>query len=279
MARVRLQPAWHKLLVLVVVTTPLVGVLAAIWLLWERAVTWRDLVLLLALYVPTSLGVTVGFHRMLAHRAFTAATPVRAVLLVLGSAAIEGAPLDWAANHRRHHALSDREGDPHSPLHGLLHAHVGWLFSGVQADTDEYCRDVLSDRVVCFVDNANWLWSLLGLLLPFLLGGWSGLLWGGLVRTFLVHHVSWSVNSICHTFGERRFQTADRSRNHWLVGLLALGEGWHNNRHAFPRAAIHGLEAGQLDVSGYIIGALERLGLVHDVYRPSPEALARRRLP
>ncbi|HEY3061829.1 MAG TPA: acyl-CoA desaturase [Chloroflexota bacterium] len=278
-ARKRLSVRAHQALVLFVVIAPLVACVYAVWLLWAQAVSWRDLALLAGMYVPISLGLTTGYHRMLAHRGFRAPGLVRFVLLVLGSMAIEGAPLDWTANHRKHHARSDREGDPHSPLDGLLHAHLGWLFSAEQADAQHYCQDIIQDRLVVFVDRTNVVWSLLSLAVPLALGGWSGLLWGGFVRTFLLHHATWSVNSVCHTFGTRSFVTADRSRNQWLVGLLALGEGWHNNHHAFPRSAIHGLDAGQLDASACLIVALERVGLVYDVERPTADQIARRRVP
>jgi stearoyl-CoA desaturase (delta-9 desaturase) len=260
------------------VLIPFVATAYAIWLLWERAVSLRDLVLLIGMYLPVSLGVTVGYHRMLTHRSFRAHPVVRASFLILGGMAVEGAAVDWAANHMKHHARSDKDGDPHSPLDGLIHAHLGWLFSSDQADPAVYCPHLLKDPLVRAIDRTSALWSLLGLLIPFVLGGWTGLLWGGLVRIFFVHHVTWSVNSICHTFGSQAFRTRDQSRNNWLVGLLALGEGWHNNHHAFPRSAIHGLGPRQIDLSAWVIIALEKSHLVTSVYRVSPEALARRRL-
>ncbi len=271
-------PHVHKALVLVVVIAPLLATGVAIEQTWDRAVSWRDLALLLGLYVPISLGVTAGFHRMLTHRSFRAHAPARLLLLVLGSMAVEGAAVVWAADHLKHHALSDKPGDPHSPVEGLLHAHLGWLFRSEHADPKVYCRHLLQDPVVMFADRLFPVWVALSLLVPFALGGWTGLLWGGLVRIFLVHHVTWSVNSVCHTFGERAFATADRSRNQWLVGLLGMGEGWHNNHHAFPRSAIHGLDRWQLDVSAWLIAALERLRLVDDVQRIAPEMVVRKRL-
>jgi len=246
--------------------------------LWDRAVNWRDLVLFVGLYVPISLGVTAGFHRMLTHRSFCAHPVVRAVLLVLGSMAVEGPAIQWAANHLKHHALADRTGDPHSPVHGLVHSHLGWLLSHDRADPGVFCRALLKDPVVVFVDRTFPVWIVLSLMIPFAIDGWTGLLWGGLVRMFFVHHVTWSVNSVCHTFGRRTYGTTDRSRNQWTVGLLAMGEGWHNNHHAFPRSAVHGLDAWQLDVSAWLIGALERLRLASEVQRITPEALARKRL-
>jgi stearoyl-CoA desaturase (delta-9 desaturase) len=268
----------QKALVLTIVLAPFLATAFAIVQVWERAVSWRDLALLVGLYVPISLGVTAGFHRMLTHRSFRAHPAARAVILILGSMAVEGAAISWAANHLKHHALSDQPGDPHSPLDGIVHAHLGWLFDLDQADPTTYCRALLRDRVVVFVDRTFAVWVVLSLIIPFAIGGWTGLLWGGLVRMFFVHHVTWSVNSVCHTFGRRTFATTDRSRNQWTVGLLGMGEGWHNNHHAFPRSAVHGLDRWQLDVSAWVIAGLERLRLATEVQRIAPEALARKRL-
>ena len=271
-------PRLRKVLVLLMVVGPFLATAFAIVQLWDRAASWLDVALLFGLYVPISIGVTAGFHRMLTHRSFRAHPVVRAALLILGSMAVEGPPIHWAANHLKHHALADRSGDPHSPVHGLLHAHLGWLLSDDQADPEVYCRALLGDPVVVFVNRLFPVWAVLGLIIPFAVGGWTGLLWGGIVRMFFVHHVTWSVNSVCHTFGRRAYETTDRSRNQWTVGLLAMGEGWHNNHHAFPRSAVHGLDAWQLDVSAWAIAALEWLRLVTDVQRITPEALARKRL-
>lgn len=265
----------NKLIVLVVVTVPLLATLLAITLLWERAVHWSDLVLLAIMYSLVGLGVTVGFHRMLTHRSFRPHPVVKFLLLVLGSMSIEGPALDWAATHIKHHAQADRPGDPHSPVEGFFHAHIGWLFNGM-VDPDVYCRHLTRDKMVVFVSRTFLLWTVLSLLIPFAIGGWSGLLWGGLVRIFLTHHVTWSVNSVCHTFGKREFETNDQSHNEWIVGLLGFGEGWHNNHHAFPRSAFHGLHWWQFDMSGYFIWTLERLGLAQDVYRIPPILRARR---
>jgi stearoyl-CoA desaturase (delta-9 desaturase) len=268
----------RRAVVLVVVVAPFLATLFAIVQLWQWAVTWQDLVLLLVMYAPISLGVTAGFHRMLTHRSFHAHPVVRAIILILGSMAVEGTAITWAANHLKHHALADKDGDPHSPVDGLFHAHLGWLFTTDDADPNVYCRHLLRDPVVVFVDRTFLVWVVLSLLIPYAIGGWTGLLWGGLVRMFYVHHVTWSVNSVCHTFGRRPFETTDLSRNQWVVGLLAFGEGWHNNHHAFPRSAIHGLDRWQFDASAWLITSLERLGLVRDVQRIAPEVIARKRL-
>jgi stearoyl-CoA desaturase (delta-9 desaturase) len=266
----------YKAVVLVVVIVPLLATALALGLLWQRAVHWSDIVLLAVMYSLVALGVTVGFHRMLTHRSFRPHPVVKLVLLILGSMSLEGPALEWAATHIKHHAQADREGDPHSPVEGFFHAHIGWLFDE-KIDPNVYCRHLLKDPIVVFVSRTFLLWSLLALVIPFALGGWTGLLWGGLVRIFLTHHVTWSVNSVCHTFGKREFETNDQSRNEWMVGLLAFGEGWHNNHHAFPRSAFHGLHWWQFDFSGYLIWTLERLRLAHDVYR-IPPALRTRRL-
>lgn len=259
----------NKVVVFIVVIIPLLATVLAIGLLWERAVHWSDLVLLVTMYSCIALGVTVGFHRMLTHRSFRPHPVIKCVLLILGSMAWEGPALEWAATHIKHHAQADREGDPHSPVEGFFHAHLGWLFNDRTADPNVYCRNLVKDPMVTFLSRTFLLWAVLSLLIPFALGGWTGLLWGGLVRIFLTHHVTWSVNSVCHTFGKREFETNDRSRNEWIVGLLAFGEGWHNNHHAFPRSAFHGLHWWQFDLSGYLIWMLERLGLARDVYRAS----------
>ncbi|MGZ3715459.1 MAG: acyl-CoA desaturase [Ktedonobacterales bacterium] len=277
----------YQTIVLLIVIVPLLATGLAVRLLWQRAVHWSDLVLLATMYTLVAIGVTVGYHRMLTHRSFTPHPIVKFVLLVLGSMALEGDAIQWTATHTKHHALADRPGDPHSPLDGFFHAHLGWIFAETDADPRRYCRHLLRDRLVLFVSRTHLLWVVLAMAIPFaiggVLGGWAGaltgLLWGGLVRQFLTHHVTWSVNSICHTFGKRAFETNDASRNEWIVGLLALGEGWHNNHHAFPRSAFHGLRWWQFDLAGYVIRLLERLGLAHDVYRVTPAMQAARLAP
>ena len=221
---------------------------------------------------------------MLTHQSFRPHPVVKAILLVLGSMAVEGPALEWAATHIKHHAQSVREGDPHSPVDGFWHAHLGWMFRGTLADPRVYARHLLRDGLIVFVSRTFLVWATLSLVVPFAIGGfldgwagaWAGLLWGGLVRMFLTHHVTWSVNSICHTIGRRPFATVDRRRNEWVVGLLAFGEGWHNNQHAFPRSAFHGLRWWQFDASGYLIWTLERRGLARDVCRIPAAQLVRR---
>jgi stearoyl-CoA desaturase (delta-9 desaturase) len=259
---------------------------------WNEALRWSDLAVFGLIYALTGFGITIGFHRLLTHRSFSTSPVLRGVFAALGSAAIEGPVVSWVADHRKHHACSDRPGDPHSPhvdhgcgwrgtLRGLYHAHLGWLFVHTQRGSKErFAPDLLRDPVVRFVDRTFPLWAALGLVVPFGLGvaiggsvaaGLTALLWGGAVRVFVLHHVTYSVNSLCHMFGDRRFKTGDESRNLAWLALPTLGEAWHNNHHAFPTSAIHGLGRRQLDPSGLVIGALERLGLVWDVVRIGPE--------
>ncbi len=280
-----------------VTVIPFLGLAVAAWQAWNNVLHWHDLVVFAVVYVLTGLGVTVGFHRHFTHRSFKAHTAVRATLAALGSAAIEGPIISWVADHRKHHAFSDEEGDPHSPhvghgggvggaLRGLLHAHVGWLFVHTQRGSKRrYAPDLLADPVIRFVDRTFVLWVLVGLAVPFALGwllggtlvaGLTGLLWGGAVRMLVVHHVTYSINSLCHVFGRQPFDTGDESRNLWWLAPFTFGESWHNNHHAFPTSAVHGLRRGQVDVSAFVIGGLERLGLVWDVVRVPPERMAAR---
>jgi stearoyl-CoA desaturase (delta-9 desaturase) len=254
--------------------------------------SWRDLIVLFVTYLLTGLGITVGFHRLFTHRSFKTGPMMRALLAALGSAAVEGPVIEWVANHRKHHQFSDQDGDPHSPhvdrgkgwlaaLAGLFHAHVGWIFKGdAMANEERYAPDLLADPIIRFIDRTFPVWVLAGLAFPFALGfalsgslagGLTGLLWGGAVRLFLLHHATFSINSLCHFFGARRFVTGDESRNLFWLSLPTLGEAWHNNHHAFPTSARHGLRWWQLDPSAWLIAVLERVGLVRDVVRVSAE--------
>jgi stearoyl-CoA desaturase (delta-9 desaturase) len=266
-----------KIAVLVVVIAPFIGTIYAMTMLWQHFVGWTDVSLMLVFYVLSGLGITVGFHRMLTHKSFETSRPVKAILMMMGCLALEGDPMTWASTHIQHHAHSDGEDDPHSPLEGLWHAHVGWLFNYAH-NINVYGSWLKRDKTVVWVSRYWLLWAGLGLLIPTLIGGWSGFIWGGLVRIFLTHHITWSVNSICHTFGGRDYNTRDASRNNFIVGLLAFGEGWHNNHHAFPRSAFHGLRWYQIDISGYLISAMERVGLVWNVFRVKPEDERKRSL-
>jgi stearoyl-CoA desaturase (Delta-9 desaturase) len=271
------------------VVLPFVGVIAAIVLLWNRAVNLTDIAILLVSYLVTAVGVTVGFHRLLTHRAFATYPWLERTFAVMGSLSVQGSVLDWVADHRKHHAHTDVEGDPHSPhvghgsgLAGLWHAHTGWLMETQgQADWRKYARDLYDDPAMRSIGRRFPLIAFVSLAAP-TLAGWAlngftvsgalqGLVWGGLVRIFLVHHVTWSVNSICHFFGTRRFDIDDRSTNVAWLSLVSLGESWHHNHHAFPRSATHGLRRWEVDPSAWIIGGLERVGLAWNVIRIPPE--------
>jgi stearoyl-CoA desaturase (Delta-9 desaturase) len=262
------------------------------WQAWGSALRLSDLLVFAIVYVATGLGVTVGFHRHFTHRSFKTTRPVRVLLAVLGSAAVEGPVISWVADHRKHHRFSDVEGDPHSPhvghggglrgtLAGLAHAHVGWLFVHThRGRKTRYARDLLADPLVRFVDRTFVLWVALGLAVPFGLGvaiggsvaaGLTGLLWGGAVRMLVLHHVTFSINSLCHFFGRRRFGTDDESRNLAWLALPSFGEAWHHNHHAFPTSARHGLRRFELDPSAGVIWLLEKANLAWDVVRISPE--------
>jgi stearoyl-CoA desaturase (Delta-9 desaturase) len=274
------------------VVVPVAGVLAAIGLLWNQWVAWVDIALLAALYLVTALGVTVGFHRLLTHRAFATHPGVERLFARLGQLSVQGSVLDWVADHRKHHAHTDVEGDPHSPhvghgsgLRGLWHAHTGWLLETQgQADWKRYARDLYENPEMRRIGRQFPRYVAISLLIPtvagFVLHGMTlegaarGYVWGGLVRIFLVHHVTWSVNSVCHVFGSRRFATEDRSTNVGWLALASLGESWHHNHHAFPRSAQHGFRRRELDPSAWVIAGMEKLGLAWDVVRIPPERQA-----
>jgi stearoyl-CoA desaturase (Delta-9 desaturase) len=288
----------ERLVRIAVTTVPLAAVGGAGWLAWGGTLHWQDLLVLAVTYLLCGLGVTVGYHRLFTHRSFKTTRPLRALLAVLGSMAIEGPVIEWASTHRKHHRFSDRSGDPHSPhadhgsgwgeaLRGLVHAHVGWMFRGQDmANPRRYAKDLLADGDLRFISRTFPLWAAAGLALPFalgialtgsLVGGLTGLLWGGLVRIFLVHHATFSINSLCHFFGRRPFATGDQSRNLAWLAPLSLGEAWHNNHHAFPTSARHGLGRWQLDPSAWLITVLERCRLAWDVVRIAPERQRTRR--
>ncbi len=269
-----------------VVILPFAGFVAAIVSLWGRGFDWVDGILLLGMYILTALGITVGYHRLFTHRAFDTNTTIQLLLAVLGSMAVEGPLLKWVAIHRRHHQYSDTREDPHSPhdhgggfkalVRGVWHAHMGWFFEPDSPSLPQYVKDLRQSGLLRRASQLFPLWAILGLLIPAALGGlltgtWmgalSGLLWGGLARIFLVHHVTWSINSICHLWGRRPFQTDDQSRNNFVFGALGLGEGWHNNHHAFPTSARFGLRWWQVDLGYWFIRALALVGLAAGLKR------------
>ena len=284
---------------LIAVVVPPLALLSAMGVLWGVAFHWLDLALFAGFYAVCAFGTTIGFHRYFTHRGFETGAAVKVVLAVLGCMTMQGPLTQWVTDHRKHHALSDKPGDPHSPhvghgdgalgaLRGFFHAHVGWLFSNLGMEHGrEYGKDLYDDVTVRWIDRLYVVWVALTFGIPFAVGyavggGWraglEGLVWGGLVRIFAYQHATFSVNSICHMFGRQDFRSRDEARNNWLVALLVFGEGWHNNHHAFPASARHGLRRRQIDVSWWVIRGLERLGLVWDVKVPDEAQRARRRV-
>ena len=275
---------------------PFVAIVAAIPIAWGWGLGWRDVVIAVVMYAISGHGITVGFHRHFTHGAFKAKRPLRVAMAVAGSLAIEGPVIRWVADHRRHHKFSDRDGDPHSPwrygetipalVKGLCYAHMGWLFDVEQTPQRQYAPDLLKDKAIVRVSRAfPWLVAV-SLLLPPVAGGlwsmsWQGALsaffWGSLVRVGLLHHVTWSINSICHAVGERPFKSRDRSGNVWWLAVLSMGESWHNLHHADPTCARHGVLRWQVDSSARVIQAFEKVGWAYDVRWPSPERITAKR--
>jgi stearoyl-CoA desaturase (Delta-9 desaturase) len=288
------RPLTPHVLVYLFVIVPFIALVAAVPWTWGWGLSWVDVVLAGFWYMLTLLGVTVGFHRYLTHGSFKASRPMRIVLAVAGSMAIQGPVLHWVADHRRHHAFADREGDPHSPwlfgtspaalLRGIWHSHVGWILTRDLTNQHRFAPDLVADKDMRVVHRLFGLLTFVSFLAPPLLGGlltwsWQGALtaffWAGLVRVAFLQHVTWSVNSICHIVGERPFTARDRSTNFWPLALLSCGESWHNLHHADPTCARHGVEPGQIDISARVIWLLEKLGLVYDVRWPTPARVAR----
>ena len=273
---------------------PVVALAVAVPLAWGWGLTITDVVIAFVAYVVSGMGVTVGFHRYFTHSSFKATRPMRVALAIAGSLAFQGSVVGWVADHRRHHAFSDKEGDPHSPwlfgtgpvavARGFWHAHMGWLFNRDRTNARRFAPDLLADRDIAAVDRQFILLTLASLGIPTLIGGlvsWSwwgaltALLWGGLVRVGLLHHVTWSINSICHMFGSRPFASRDRSANVWWLALLSFGESWHNLHHADPTCARHGVKRGQIDVSARLVWIFEKFGWVHSVRWPTARRLER----
>ncbi|MCV2489569.1 acyl-CoA desaturase [Geodermatophilus sp. YIM 151500] len=278
------------------VLVPFLALAAAVPAVWGWGLSWTDVTLFAVFYVLTGLGITVGFHRHFTHGSFKAHRGLRIALAVAGCMAVQGPVVQWVADHRRHHAFSDRAGDPHSPWRygddlralakGMFHAHVGWLFDRRQTNPARYAPDLLKDGAVRRTSDLFVVWAGVGILLPALIGGlvtmsWAGaataFFWAGLVRVALLHHVTWSINSICHTVGNRPFTARDRSTNFWPLALLSFGESWHNLHHADPTCARHGVLRGQVDISARVIWLFEKLGWARDVKWPDPVRLAAKR--
>ncbi len=282
----------ERLVTGLIVATPFVVLGLGIVRFWGNGIHPRDILLAVGLYFVVGHGITVGFHRLLAHKSFVACRPLKLALVGAGSMAFQGGPIGWVADHRCHHVFSDGEQDPHSPhrfgrgsraqLRGLWHAHVGWLFYHRHTSWERHAADLLKDRDVVVMNALFPAWCVASLAIPFglgwLLGGGVGaaltaLLWAGGVRIFVLHHVTWSINSLCHVFGRRPFTTNDQSSNVGALAVISMGESWHNGHHAFPRSARHGLLPGQWDTSALVIRGFERAGWARDVHWPTPDAI------
>ncbi|WP_327355526.1 acyl-CoA desaturase [Streptomyces sp. NBC_01304] len=286
----------EQITLLFFIVVPFLAVLAAVPLAWGWGVSWLDLGLLVFMYYLGCHGVTIGFHRYFTHGSFKAKRPLRIALAIAGSMAVEGPLVRWVADHRRHHKFSDAEGDPHSPwrfgetvpalMKGLWWAHIGWMFDEERTPQDKYAPDLIKDTAIRRISRDFIFWTLLSLAIPPVVGGlvtmsWWGaftaFFWGSLVRVALLHHVTWSINSICHAVGKRPFKSRDRSGNVWWLAVLSCGESWHNLHHADPTSARHGVMRGQLDSSARIIRWCEQLGWAYDVRWPSAARIDARR--
>ena len=280
----------EQLVLYIFVIVPFLAVLGAVPFAWGWGLGWTDVALAAVFYVISGLGITVGFHRYFTHGAFKANRALRIALAVAGTLAVEGPVTTWVADHRRHHAFSDREGDPHSPWRfgtstaaltkGLFYAHIGWLFDMNKTNTDKYVPDLIADRDVSRVSRLFPVIAGVSFLAPAVLGGlitwsWQGAVsaffWASLVRVAMLHHVTWAINSVCHTIGERPYASRDKSANFWPLALLSFGESWHNSHHADPTCARHGVDKGQLDISARVIWAFEKLGWASAVRWPKRE--------
>ncbi len=292
------RKSWtQQILLTVFLVLPFAAVVAAVPVAWGWGLSWRDVTIALVMYAVSGLGITVGFHRYLTHRSFAAGRPVRVALAIAGSLALESAPTQWVADHRRHHRFSDKEGDPHSPWRygtgfralskGFFYSHVGWLYDWEKTDEIKYAPELVADPDVSFISRTFSTWVAVSLLLPPLVGGlvgWSwqaavtAFFWGSLVRICVLHHVTFAINSVCHITGRRPFRTRDHSQNVWWLALLSFGESWHNFHHAEPTSARHGVRRLEIDTSAMLIKAMEKLRWVTDVRWPDQATIARRRV-
>jgi stearoyl-CoA desaturase (delta-9 desaturase) len=289
----------NKILTMSFIVVPPAVLVWAIVHWWGTGMRPVDLAMLIVGYMLTAMGITIGYHRYFTHKSFRAARPVIWFFAGCGSAAAQGPVIWWCTTHRRHHQHSDDELDPHSPhagrdpgivgwFSGFLHAHLGWLFTReMETNTARYAPDIAADRDAQVLSHLFPVFVLLGFLIPAGIGWlvtptWEGallgFLWGGVIRLCLVHHATWAVNSVCHIWGSQTYRSGDHSRNNAPMGILAMGEGWHNNHHAFPASARHGLEWWQFDISWITIRSLAAVGLVSRINLPSPERMAEKRL-
>ncbi|GAA5161806.1 acyl-CoA desaturase [Amycolatopsis dongchuanensis] len=284
----------EHVLVKVFVLLPLVALAAAVPFAWGWGLSWLDVGLGAFFFVVSGLGVTAGYHRHFTHGSFKARRPLRVALAIAGNLSAQGPATTWVADHRRHHAYSDRAGDPHSPwlfgtgpkalAKGFWHAHMGWLFEREVTNAERFAPDLLADRDIRRVDGLFPVWVAATFLLPAIAGGlitwsvWGGVtafFWAGLVRVALLHHVTWSVNSICHMIGERPFASRDKAANFWPLAIFSFGESWHNLHHADPTCARHGVRRGQIDITARLIWIFEKLGWASQVRWPTPQRLNR----
>ena len=286
------QSRLEQIVLGVLIVVPFLAVVAAVPVAWGGWLGWTDLLIMATMYWLTGHGVTVGFHRLFTHKSFKPTRPLKIALAIAGSMAVQGPVVRWVADHRKHHKFSDRDGDPHSPWRygttlraltkGFLHAHMMWLFDPEQTPQRKYAPDLMKDRDIVRISRQFPLWVVVSLAAPAVAGGlltmsWQGAVtaffWGSLVRVSLLHHVTWSINSICHTLGERPFVSRDKSANVWWLAIPSMGESWHNLHHADPTCARHGVLRGQVDTSARVIWAFERLGWVYDVRWPVKERI------
>lgn len=285
---------WTQFAVYLFVIVPMAALVAVVPFAWGWGLSWLDVGLAVAFFYFSGLGVTVGYHRHFTHGSFKAKRWLRILLAIAGSSAAQGPPIIWVADHRRHHAFSDRDGDPHSPwlfgtspaaiAKGFWHAHMGWLFDRDMTNQQRFAPDLLADKDIVRVSKLFWLWTIITMLAPALIGGlatWSwwgaatAFFWASLVRVAVLHHVTWSTNSICHMIGERPFASRDKAANVWPLAILSFGESWHNLHHADPTCARHGVQKGQIDTSARLIWLFEKAGWVSNVRWPTPARLAR----
>jgi len=286
------KPASRQLITYIVVLLPTVAFAYGMYLVWENRVTTLDLILLGIMFVLTLVGIEGGYHRLISHRAFKTHPLVRNLFVIFGSMASQGPVIFWASTHRQHHAYTDEAGDPHSPVVGgkgffgrisaFTYGHCRWLFANENSDWARFAADLIKDKSLFRLNQAYFTWVLLGLIIPAIIGGiatltwegaFGGLLWGGLIRIFLVHHTVWSVNSLCHLFGSQPFAVGGNSKNNLLLALPSLGGAWHNNHHAFPRTASNSFKWWQIDIIGLIIVGLSRIDLAWDLYIPSRQSI------
>jgi stearoyl-CoA desaturase (delta-9 desaturase) len=288
------RDTWAQVAVYGFVLVPMLALIAAIPFVWGWGLSWLDVGLAVGFFYLTLLGVTVGYHRYFTHGSFKAKRWLRITLAVMGGMGIQGPVIIWVADHRRHHAFSDRDGDPHSPwlfgtspvaiARGFWHAHMGWVFDRDYTNKQRFAPDLLADKDIVRVSGLFWLTTIVSLFLPAVIGGlatWSwwgaftAFFWAGLVRIAVLHHVTWSTNSICHMLGERPFNSRDKAANFWPLAILSGGESWHNLHHADPTCARHGVQRGQIDISARTIWIFEKFGWASNVRWPTPQRLAR----